>query len=57
MLKWALILAVVAVFASLLGLSGLAGAAAWLAKLLFYAAVAISLLFLVLAVTIYRKAT
>jgi len=57
MLKWALIFAVVAVVASLLGLSGLAGAAAWLAKLLFYAAVAISLLFLVLAVTIYRKAT
>jgi uncharacterized membrane protein YtjA (UPF0391 family) len=55
MLKWAIIFAVVAAFAALLGFSGLAGAAAGVAKLLFYAALALCLLLLLLGFTLYWK--
>lgn len=55
MLKWSIILAIVAGCAALLGFSGLAGAAAGLAKLLLYTALALCLLSLLLAFTIYWK--
>lgn len=55
MLKSAIIFAIVAAFAALSGFSGLAGAATGIAKLLFYAALALCLLLLLLGLTLYWK--
>lgn len=49
MLKWALIFFVVSVVAGLLGFTGLSAASAGIAKILFFVAVAIFIIFLVLA--------
>jgi uncharacterized membrane protein YtjA (UPF0391 family) len=55
MLKWALILALVAIIAGALGFGGIAGAAAGIAKLLFFIAVVGFLIFLALGVFAGRK--
>ena len=48
MFKWALIFFIVSLIAGVLGFTGIATGAAAVAKILFYVAVAIFLLFLVL---------
>jgi uncharacterized membrane protein YtjA (UPF0391 family) len=48
MLKWALIFFIVAIIAALFGFTGIAAGAATIAKWLFFIAVAIFLIFLVL---------
>ena len=57
MLKWALIFAVVALLAGGLGFTGVAGAAAGVAKLLFFLALAGFVIFLVLSFAVGRKLT
>jgi uncharacterized membrane protein YtjA (UPF0391 family) len=57
MLKWALIFAVIAAVLGLLGFGGLAGAAWGIAKILFWIAVAIAAIFLVLGLTVYKSVT
>ncbi|MFB6452830.1 DUF1328 domain-containing protein [Bradyrhizobium tunisiense] len=49
MLKWALIFFVISIVAGFLGFSGIAAGASTIAKWLFFAAIAIFLLFVVLA--------
>lgn len=48
MLKWALIFFIVSLVAALFGFTGIAAGAAAIAKILFYIAVALFVLFLVL---------
>lgn len=55
MLKWAAIFAIIALVLGLLGFGGLAGAAWGIAKFLFWVAVAIAILFLVLGLTVYKS--
>ena len=55
MLKWAIIFAIIAALAALLGFGGLAGAATGIAKLLFYTALALCLLLLLLGFAFYWK--
>jgi uncharacterized membrane protein YtjA (UPF0391 family) len=50
MLKWALIFFIIAIIAALFGFTGIAAGAATIAKWLFFIAVAIFLIFLVLGV-------
>jgi uncharacterized membrane protein YtjA (UPF0391 family) len=57
MIKWAIIFAVIGLFAGALGFGGLAGAAIGIAKFLFFAAIAIAVVLLVLGVTIFKKVT
>lgn len=57
MLKWAAIFAVIALVLAVLGFGGLAGAAMDIAKILFWLAVLIAVVFLVLGFTIYKKVT
>lgn len=49
MLKWALIFFVISIIAGALGFTGIASGTAKIAKVLFFVAVAIFLIFLVLA--------
>lgn len=55
--KWALIFLVISLLAGVLGFTGLAGAAVDIAKILFFVAVAIFLVMLVLGYTIFKKVT
>ena len=57
MIKWALIFLVAALVLALLGFGGLAGAAVGIAKTLFFVALAIFVIMLLLGVTAYRKVT
>lgn len=57
MLKWAIIFAVAALVLAILGFGGLAGAFIDIAKILFWLAVIIAVLFFVLGFTIYKKVT
>ncbi|HVQ08971.1 MAG TPA: DUF1328 domain-containing protein [Allosphingosinicella sp.] len=57
MIKWALIFLVAALVLAALGFGGLAGAAVGIAKFLFFVALAIFVITLLLGVTAYRKAT
>lgn len=57
MLKWAIILAVVALVLAVLGFGGLAGAFIDIAKILFWLAVVIAVIFFVLGFTIYKRVT
>lgn len=50
MLKWALVFFVISLIAGLFGFTGIASGAAAIAKILFYIAIALFLLFLVLGV-------
>lgn len=57
MIKWAIIFAVIGLIAGALGFGGLAGAAIGIAKFLFFAAIAIAVVLLILGITIFRKVT
>ena len=57
MLKWAVIFLVVGLVAGLLGFTGIAGASFAAAKILFFIAIAIFLVLMVLGVTVFRKVT
>lgn len=57
MIKWALIFLVIAAVAALFGFTTIAGAAAGIAKILFFIALAIFAIALVLGLTIYKKIT
>lgn len=57
MIKWAIIFAVVALVMAVLGFGGLAGAFMDIAQILFWLAVIIAVIFLVLGFTIYKKVT
>lgn len=57
MFKGAVIFAVIALILAVLGFGGLAGFAWDLAKILFWIAVAIAVLFAVLGFTIFKKVT
>ncbi len=55
MIKWAVILAVVALVLAVLGFGGLAGAFIDIAKILFWLAVIIAVAMFVLGFTLYKK--
>lgn len=57
MLKWAAIFFVISIIAGIFGFSGIAAGFAALAKALFYIALTLFLIFLILGFTIYRKIT
>jgi uncharacterized membrane protein YtjA (UPF0391 family) len=57
MLKWALIFLVVGLVAGALGFTGIAGAAVGIAKFLFFLAIALFVIFLVLGYTVFKKVT
>lgn len=57
MLKWALIFFIASIVLGILGFGGLAGAAMGIAKFLFWAAVIITVILLILGFTVYRKVT
>lgn len=55
MLKWALIFFIVSIVAGLFGFTGIAAGAATIAKFLFFVAVTLFVIFLVLGLTIFRS--
>lgn len=57
MIKWAIIFAIIALVLGVFGFTGLAGAAMDIAQILFWIAVVIAVIFLVLGFTIYKKVT
>jgi uncharacterized membrane protein YtjA (UPF0391 family) len=57
MIKWAIIFAIAAVILGALGFGGLSGAAMDIAKILFWIAIALAVLFIVLGLTVYRSVT
>jgi len=57
MIKWALVFAVVAIVAGLLGFGGVAGAASGIAQFLFFGALVLFALFLILGITVFKKMT
>ena len=57
MLKWAAIFFVIAVVLGILGFGGLAGAFMALAKILFWIAVVIFVVLVLLGLTVYRSVT
>ena len=54
MIKWAIIFAVIGLIAGALGFSGLAGAAMGIAQVLFWIAIAIAVILLVLGLTVFK---
>jgi uncharacterized membrane protein YtjA (UPF0391 family) len=54
MIKWAIIFAVIALVAGALGFTGVAGTAMGIAKLLFWIAVVLAVIFFVLGLTVYK---
>ncbi|WP_148715911.1 DUF1328 domain-containing protein [Chitinolyticbacter meiyuanensis] len=57
MLKWALIFFVVSLIAGLFGFTGIASGAAAIAQVLFYIAIVLFLIFLVLGLTVFKSIT
>jgi uncharacterized membrane protein YtjA (UPF0391 family) len=57
MIKWALVFFAVGLIAGLLGFTGIAGASFAVAKLLFFVALAIFVVLLLLGITVFKKAT
>ena len=57
MLKWAAVFFVIAVVLGILGFGGLAGAFMAIAKILFWIAVVVFVLLLVLGLTVYKSVT
>ncbi len=55
MIKWAIIFAVIALIAGALGFTGIAGTAMGIAKVLFWIAVVVAAIFLLLGVTLMKK--
>lgn len=56
MLKWAFIFLAIGLVAALLGFTGIAGTAVGIAKILFFVAMIIFAVFLLLAFSIFKKA-
>jgi uncharacterized membrane protein YtjA (UPF0391 family) len=54
MIKWAIIFAVIALVAGALGFTGVAGTAMGIAKILFWIAVILAVIFFVLGLTVYK---
>jgi uncharacterized membrane protein YtjA (UPF0391 family) len=57
MLKWALVFFVISVIAGALGFTGISSAAGGLARILFFIALAIFVVFLVLGLTVFKAVT
>jgi len=57
MLKWAFIFLVIALIAAVFGFGGIASAAAGIAKILFFIAIAIFVIMLLMGLLIGRKIT
>jgi uncharacterized membrane protein YtjA (UPF0391 family) len=57
MLKWALVFLLISLAAGVFGFTGIAAGAAAIAKILFFLALFLFVLFLVLGLTIYRSIT
>jgi uncharacterized membrane protein YtjA (UPF0391 family) len=57
MIKWAVVFLVVGLIAGILGFTGIAGAAIGVAKFLFFAAIALFVIMLVLGYTVFKKVT
>lgn len=57
MIKWAIIILIIGLVAGALGFTGIAGAAIGVAKLLFFVAIAIFIVMLILGTTVYKKMT
>jgi uncharacterized membrane protein YtjA (UPF0391 family) len=57
MLRWAFLFLVVALIAALFGFGGIASAAAGIAKVLFFIAIAIFLVMVMLGMAVGRKVT
>ena len=57
MLRYALIFFVISVIAGALGFTGISAAASGIARIFFFIALAIFLIFLVLGLTIFKAAT
>ena len=57
MLKWAVIFLVIGLIAGALGFTGVAGAAVGIAKILFFIALALFAVFVLLGYTVFKKVT
>lgn len=57
MVKWALVFLAVGLIAGLFGFTGLAGAAVDIAKILFFIAITVFVVMLILGYTIFKKVT
>jgi uncharacterized membrane protein YtjA (UPF0391 family) len=57
MVKWAFIFLAIGVVAGLLGFTGVAGASIGIAKILFFVAIAIFVVMLILGYTVFKKVT
>ena len=57
MIKWAFIILAIGLIAGVLGFAGIAGAAIGIAKILFFIAIGVFLLMLVLGYTVFKKVT
>jgi uncharacterized membrane protein YtjA (UPF0391 family) len=57
MLKWALVFLLISLVAGVFGFTGIAAGAAVIAKILFFLALFLFVLFLVLGLTIYKSIT
>lgn len=57
MIKWAIIFLVISIVAGLFGFTGIAAGSAAIAKFLFFAALALFVIFLILGVTVFKKVT
>ncbi len=57
MVKWAFIFLAIGIVAGLLGFTGVAGASIGIAKLLFFIAIAIFVVMLILGYTVFKKVT
>ena len=57
MLEWALIFFLISVIAGVFGFTGIAAGTAAIAKVLFFIAVALFVIFLILGLTVFRSIT
>ena len=57
MIKWAVIFLVIGLVLGLLGFGGIGGAFVGIAKFLFFIAIALFVIFLVLGYTVFKKVT
>ena len=57
MLKWALIFFVISILAGIFGFTGIAAGTAAIAKVLFFIAVLLFVIFLILGLTVFKSVT
>ncbi len=57
MLKWALIFFVISILAGIFGFTGIAAGTASIAKVLFFIAVLLFVIFLILGLTVFKSVT